>query len=563
MESIRCLLPLVALATAPAQEPASILPVREVTVFKDGHAFVLREGAATADQGGRVVLDGLPAPVLGTFWPYASGSARLVSATAAKERVSRDRTALDLREWLLANAGSLVRIVDRDGRTIEGELIGIPERSAAELERDDPAGTPRLPERGSIVLVRSHPSIVSLPLDRIRDVTASDGKRTFTEETLRDRLTLRLEREAGGPAVGAATVGLVYVQRGLRWIPSYKVEIDGAGGAKAKLSATLVNDLIDLDDATVHLVIGVPRFEFAGMVDPIALQETAAEAGTRVAPAQQSRFSNFLSNAIMTQTAAIAEAPSEPAPEVVGGEANEDLFVFTVRHVTLRRGERMVLPVTELALAYKDVYVLDVAPTPPVDARLDLQGERMAELAKLLAAPKCKHVLRLSNDAAVPLTTAPALVLRQGRVLAQGLVTYTPAGTESDLDINTAIDVLVEVDERETKRQPNAMQHDGTSYSRVDLAGTIELRSRKPQAIDVEVTRRVLGLGDDAGSTGELVQLGLAETFGGAPRPPFSGYWSWPWWWWQWNGVARFRWKLRLEPGQQVELPATWHYFWR
>jgi hypothetical protein len=43
------------------------MPVKEITVFKDGHAFVLHEGPLPTDGAGNVVLDYLPAPVLGTF----------------------------------------------------------------------------------------------------------------------------------------------------------------------------------------------------------------------------------------------------------------------------------------------------------------------------------------------------------------------------------------------------------------------------------------------------------------------------------------------------------------
>ena len=41
---------------------AASMPVRELTIFKDGHAFVLHEGNMPTDESGNVVLDYLPAP---------------------------------------------------------------------------------------------------------------------------------------------------------------------------------------------------------------------------------------------------------------------------------------------------------------------------------------------------------------------------------------------------------------------------------------------------------------------------------------------------------------------
>ena len=78
---------------AVAQENTlSKMPVREVTVFKDGHAFVLHEGNLPVAVDGSVALDGLPAPVLGTFWPYsAEKGATLRAVVAGQKRVGGSR----------------------------------------------------------------------------------------------------------------------------------------------------------------------------------------------------------------------------------------------------------------------------------------------------------------------------------------------------------------------------------------------------------------------------------------------------------------------------------------
>ena len=47
-------------------------------------------------------------------------------------------------------------------------------------------------------------------------------------------------------------------------------------------------------------------------------------------------------------------------PEIASQGKSEDLYLFQVKHVTLKKGQRMVLPVAEYNLKYKDVYTLDV-----------------------------------------------------------------------------------------------------------------------------------------------------------------------------------------------------------
>lgn len=64
------------------------LPAREVTVFKDGYAFMAYEGRLPVNDAGEMTLEALPGAVLGTFWTYATDAgSRLVSVTASRSRV--------------------------------------------------------------------------------------------------------------------------------------------------------------------------------------------------------------------------------------------------------------------------------------------------------------------------------------------------------------------------------------------------------------------------------------------------------------------------------------------
>ena len=276
------------LSTA-AQAPAPLaalarMPVREVTVFKDGHAFVLHEGTLPTDAAGHVLMDYLPTPVLGTFWPYSSNQdAKLVGVVAGQRRVRVDQTALTLAEFIAGNAGAEAIITEkatganRDPVRYAGTLIGIPERSADELAATGlPDAAPRTPERATIVLVRTTDGVKVVNVENIQDVTfKAPHNSQVSHEEFRNLLTLQLDWGGRRPAP-AADVGLVYVQKGLRWIPSYRVTLDGKGTAALKLQTTLLNELTDIDDVTANLVIGVPSFAFKDTMDPISLQQSAA-----------------------------------------------------------------------------------------------------------------------------------------------------------------------------------------------------------------------------------------------------------------------------------------------
>jgi hypothetical protein len=561
------------------------MPVKELTVFKDGHAFVAREGSMPTDGSGNVLMDDLPTPVLGTFWPYsADTNARLTGTVASRHRVLVEKTALTLRELLEANVGADGVVTENTTNHYSATIVGIPGRSSEELEATSPPNAgEKLPEKGNLILLKTASGTKAVNIDRIQDFTFSGAhKATAREEEFRNLLTLKLNWERGKPAK-TADVGLLYLQKGVRWIPNYKVSLDGKGQAAIKLQATLINELADLDDVSVNLVIGVPSFYFKDTIDPMALQQTLAQlsqyfqTSPNPALANNAVAYNF-DNSIMTQQMARAgdyaqasresPAPLDLGPEIADSKKNEDLYVFNVKHVTLKRGERMVLTIAEMTLPYKDVFTLDLPFGPPPGARRNFNSEQQRELAQLTGTPKVMHKVRLTNNGGIPLTTAPALIMREGRVLSQGLMTYVAPGAQNDLAVTTAVDIQVKNIDIETKRTPNAMTHDGTQYSRVDMNGKLTLASHRAGTIDVEVTRYVLGNVESAGQSGKIEKIDILEDEDALP-PAFGvqGFgWNsyrWPDWWDTFNGVGRIKWNLKLEPGMPMELEYDWYYYWR
>jgi len=569
-----------ALDSALCAEAFGPMPVEEITVFKDGHTFVLREADMAVDGSGRVVLDDLPRPVIGTFWPYsAEPGRRLVSVKSGREVVAVDRTALDLFQLLAANMGAELLVEENGGEPYNAVIEGIPERTSSELEAAAPPGAVEsLPQKGRIILLRTYEGVRVVPVDSIKKVTFKEPPRpTVTEHEFRNLMTLRLggAPQDGGVYGEAATarVGMVYLQKGIRWIPSYKIVMDGEGRARVFLQATLLNEMIDLDDVTANLVIGVPSFAFKDTLDPIALQEAAAQLSQYFE--EQNRTAYAFSNAIMTQTARMSEYRGSgqnsndgggAEEEVTGMGKDEDLFVFTVKHITLKKGERLVVPLVDFELDYEDVYTLDLSVRPPSDVGRNFSSQQQRELAELFNAPKVMHEIRLVNGSDWPITTAPALLFHDEQLLGQGMTTYTAVGASLDVTITAAVDIAVRVNAREAERHPNALEWRSSRYSRIDMEGTIFLCNRLAKPVEIEVVRRVAGSIDSADNGGTVTQNDLydfAESFPGGDYPYWWHWYSWPWWWYRLNGYGKAEWTVTLEPGASVDLTTKWHYFWR
>jgi hypothetical protein len=551
--------------SSPAGSPGK-MPVKEVSIFKDGHAFVLHEGSLPLDASGNVMMDYLPHPVLGTFWAYTADANMKVSAvTAGQHRIVVERTALKLSEMLESNVGADVIVTEKpsgtgkDGLSYAATILSIPRRSSEELlATSAPDAAESLPVKGELILLKTADGVKTLPLDRVQDVVFKAApKEKVDEEEFRNLLTLKLDGANRAPGRNA-NIGIVYLQKGLRWIPSYRVTIDGRGSATAKLQAMLVNDLADLAGVTANLVIGVPSFAFKDTLDPIALSP-ATPLSNYFQSSDRAALSNAIaSQVVMTRGAVTSPSAPESGPEVNDSSQNEDLFLFTVKNVTLKKGQRLSLPVIESKMRYKDLYTLNLPFSPPLEVRGSLSMEQQTEIGRSLNEPRPSHKIRLTNSAAVPLTTAPALIVQDDQILSQGTMTYGSPMANVDLEIGRAIDIQAVRSETEISRTPNATRVNGEAYTDVRLQGSIKLTNYRKESVEVEVTREVLGRVSSASVNGRIEKLNAISEY-----PQWWRYYSWPYWWNHMNGIGRISWNVTLAPGQSIELTYEWQYYWR
>ncbi|KAA0215185.1 MAG: hypothetical protein DYG94_09650 [Leptolyngbya sp. PLA3] len=530
------------------------LPIREVTVFKDGHAMVLRSGVMPTNDAGDVTLSELPQPILGTFWAFErQDGAALRSVKAGSVEEPTEVEPGNLQHLLLLSTDEHMTLTLQDASTVTGTLVKV------------------IGGINGTALVQSD-TLVAIPMADIRRVHFSDASAAQAREQAtvqRNRLTIDLgwERTPGTQA----DVGMMYIQKGLRWIPSYRVTILDEDTARVELQATLVNELADLQDVSAHLVVGVPAFAFAHTIDPIALQQQVAQLGPYFDRADQTGYA--MSNAIMAQTARMAEAGGgryagdeiAPPPDVeVGGtESKEDLYVFHVDHLTLAKGERLVVPIATAEVPFEPIYTLTLPVAPPTEAWQYFNTDQQRQIASMLSKPAATHVLRMTNSTEHPFTTAPALIIRDGRPLAQGMMTYTAKTSKVDLEVTKAVDIRVETTQKESTRNHDGLEWNDHTYARLNLEGTAEVTNYKDRRVKLEVTKYVLGIGDGASHDGDVEQVDFYTDLDWS-SPDFQWYrwYGWPWWWSRLNGAARITWELDLDPGEHVDLTWQWHYFW-
>jgi hypothetical protein len=234
--------------------------------------------------------------------------------------------------------------------------------------------------------------------------------------------------------------------------------------------------------------------------------------------------------------------------------------VFRLEGLTLRKGERTSVAIAKTTLDYEDVYVLDIPFSPPPGALSRFNQNQQIEIAKAFHAPKAEHRIRLNNSQQAPITTAPALLLLNGRVVAQGMTRYTNPGGSCEVALTKAIGIVVKSKDKELKRTPMGLSLHGRWYQRVDSQSTIALTNHGSRAVKLEMRRKILGTIDKVSDGGENARMHLWDDWGEFPR--WWGWYSWGYWTYHLNSVDQATWKATLPPGESLIRTLSWHHFW-
>lgn len=535
-------------------EPAATMvkaEPREAALFKDGHAFVIAEAMIPPRSGWVATLD-VPEAILGTLWVFSgSPKAKVETVRAGFEIVDEKKPCLTLLDSIEATLGQDVALTLNDAgaqpRTLDGTIVAIPKVAPERATADAPADF--VP--GEVLHVKT---ASGLEIVRKTSVLSIRCKKEFpvekTARVVRRRILVKTVVEPG--VADPLPLRFVYVQKGLRWIPEYRVEVLPQKKVRIALQATVVNDLADLKDVQASLVVGIPNFSMKDTLSPLALREAAVHV------ARQLHYGQQFTNAIASQVVNYGEPHPAPAPDasldlMAKGSSADEYFLYSRPHVTVKKGERASFPIFEGTFVYEDVYTLKVQPTPPRLVGLD----RSEELRQALLSPKVMHGLRIQNAGTVPWTTGPAMIVRDGRALSQDLLRFTPAGGQSVLPMAELADVAVRTHDVEQNRTNN-VRIDGYDYTQVFMKGTLCLVSHRKEPLPVEIERVFFGQAD------KVQNGGTTEAFDFAFLP-WDRYATaaWPHWWHSVNGMFQANWKSTLEAGKAAEFTVDWSYYRR
>ena len=577
------------------------LSTERVIVFKDGYCLIVKKGKARTDAQGLVYSDEVPnSAILGSFWavPNKGTIKSMVAGWVETETESKRKiNCTNVVEVIKANLGKqcVLRMAGKDSTPLKGILLKLlsndelmdprtgttPSHIASRSARVDLVAAGSSIETsisisgttGSHFILRTEAGDMMLAANAVENLTIEAMESTIEQTIKKTSKRKRLSMNFGEPN-SDVEISLMYFRPDVRWIPTYRInltdelfaqnpgkqETEGPKSsnrtAEIFMQGELLNEAEDLVDVPFHVVVGVPNFRFRKVPSPMILESSLRNLLVQAAPAIMGGQSQ-MSNAIYTQRSGEFRSNRSTGnqdravvdlPEELSGKGGNDLFVYKLDKMTLKKGERATVPILRTEVAYRNIYTWDVQVT---HAENYAASSASAPSPLVLSENKIWRQVELINDTDIPWTTGAAMMVDGFQPLAQELLTYTSPGGICRVPVTVSVDLKGRVDDTETKRELNALTWRRNNYAKVHGKTEIELANNKNEAVPVEINLRFGGKSTQASDEGmSTLESFRAEDWHNRQGDPI-------------NNSCVVRWKSIIQPGECFKPNVDYEFYLR
>jgi hypothetical protein len=488
-----------------SDEPATEakMELRQVALFKNGLGFFVSE--VTIPEKVKSFYVVTPAAAThGTFWVSYPEKVKLKALTAKEVEVEELKEAMTTGELLRGNVGRKVRLLVSTGcegtGTVEGTIAYCAVPEIAEKPNPYAPGSVVNDERSSyyrspdIVIIKTEAGEMVIGAGRIQRVefAGEQAVRTFSKKGKSVRLDVDL-----GTAAGGAKMTVSYLAKGVTWAPSYMVDITEPDKARLAAKAEVMDEVCDLNGVDVKLVTGFPNLKFADVASPITMKENLAQFLQSLMRGQgeQGQARGVLSN-VMVQTMAYDEATRAGELSLMPGygaaamgKSAEDLFLYPVEKVRLAKGAVGYFPLFTASVPYTHIYRWEIPDYVKPEGDYYDQGRQQQKPEQ----QEVWHCIRLENVMKMPWTTAPSEIIKDGVILGQDTLDYTPVKGKGTVKITRAMNVKAEQIELEKDRKRDAAQWYNYHYDLVTVEGKLSATNLQDKPITLEITKVLSG----------------------------------------------------------------------
>ena len=451
----------------------SLAQKQNISVFKNGTAFFVKKEKVNATTGVYQIKE-IPQATFGTLWFHAPGNG-FKSISSFDEEIAEKKEIKSIPEMLKGSVGKRVKLNTFGEKDYEG-IIEQCEDKLLTLKTNDGKWINLEPNSVKYLELYAAPS---------KEYSQKIKKRIIELNFNKNNASQELE--------------MMYLQKGVSWVPNYSIDLVTDTKAKITLRALLINEVEDLEGASLNFVVGVPNFAYSYLQSPL----TSNDALATFINSLNSRSNNYSDHVgrrsdITTQSMAnvMLNEPYSGEDEVIEitdlkGQEAEDLFFYNMDNVNLKKGGRAFYDVLQAEVEFQHIYEVSL-PTNNSNGYYPREFTKTDENVNHVW-----HSIRLKNDTKLPWTTGTALITKKidglDKPLSQDKLSYVPAGGKGKMKITVAPDISVKDSEREIAREENKKKKDGYNYDLITVEGKVELRNYKDKTIKLNISRNIVG----------------------------------------------------------------------
>lgn len=459
---------------------AQTIPVRSVTIFKNGKAMVERSGKLPVENR-RYTTRALPPALFGTYW-----------AASASGELTRVFTTLDSLETSDPKA-SPVDILEKN------------KNQEARIWFHSFNNQPLEQQEGKFIRRLSNPahSVYNSFLFQ-----TTDGRFLYLQESTINRIEFKNEPAIAGVKKAAPRlelnfnsdkkeqeINLMYLSDSIGWTPVYRLELMGDTKARLSLRAEIANNSEDLGDAELRLAVGIPNFQFA---DQRSLLFNFQLFGNQ--PYYQNRREYF-SNALASQTASGQTLVSSQERAMDGAQdatsSAEDFFFYSVRPGPFPKFSRFQVPILEEAVETKHYFDCTLIKATPDLLRNYTSYQSYSDQRNPDNAYRVNHYVEFKNKSKQPWTTGAVNLLSENKnglqPVSQSLLPYTAPGATCKVLVAQAPDIKVNHVEAVTERRENAVEFFLRQYDVAKVEGKVSVKNYKSEPATIKIHRSIVG----------------------------------------------------------------------
>ncbi|CAF0987235.1 unnamed protein product [Adineta steineri] len=500
-------------------------------LFKNGYGMIVKTFGFPSNNktNGQCIelMDPPSNPTHGTFWIQSlSNKTSITSVRTKKTRKIIDKECFSVEDLVEANVGENVEILISDDvrqtkEWITGKIKSVKRFQQSSGDEDTDGALqcchtdPSIPsssnlhsshnQSGSLVLFETVDNgLLGLTLASIKLIRGATLKTTYPHRVFKNCLSIDYKNDSGSNDTGL----MKYLTYGITWAPSYNLVLLNSNDPSIKRlrlssKAVILNDIENMTVDNLFCIVGFPNIsKFASVIDPIisgddvktflnSLQQSEATSGTGQS---HSMLNSVMSQPTYTpQMAQLLFAPQMPTnisiPDDTLQDVNvDDLHLYEFKNILLQKKERLMLPIFDIEIPYKDVYHCKINLLQSAYIQLGSSEKKTFE--------EVWHSVEFENITNFVLTTAPIVVTKgeqEQQFIGQDTLTYTSKGLTAFVNLTKALDVQIQAEENVLSTNPKRFKIGRTSFQTDNIEGKISVVNRKTETIVVVINVALSG----------------------------------------------------------------------